>query len=129
MQGKERLWAINSVVECFVHIEEVAGSNPALPTKINNVPMATIKKKCWPEFFNKFCTGERKFELRLADFDLKSGDILIFEEYNPDENKYTGRSAKFYCNRVEHSAQNPLQFYKVADVKKYGFWIVELKRK
>ena len=42
--------------------------------------MAIIKKKCWPEFFKKFCSGERTFELRLADFDLKDGDILFFEE-------------------------------------------------
>ena len=27
------IWAISSVVERFVHIEEAVGSNPALPTK------------------------------------------------------------------------------------------------
>jgi len=32
--------------------------------------MAIIKKKCWPEFFEKFISGERTFELRLADFGL-----------------------------------------------------------
>lgn len=47
--------------------------------------MVIIKKKCWPEFFEKFCSGERTFELRLADFDLKTGDILLFEEYDPKD--------------------------------------------
>ncbi len=91
--------------------------------------MATIKKKCWPEFFERFTSGERQFELRLADFDLKSGDTLVFEEYDPAVKQYTGRTAEFGCKRVEHSAQNPLQFYSVDDVKEKGFWIIQLEKK
>lgn len=90
--------------------------------------MAIIKKKCWPEFFEKFVSGERTFELRLADFDLKDGDTLVMEEYDPVAGKYTGREAKFQCKRVEHSAQNPLQFYSVDDVKEKGFWIIQLEK-
>lgn len=87
-----------------------------------------IKKKCWPEFYEKFCSGERQFELRLADFDLKSGDTLVFEEYDPKTKTYSGRSASFVCARVERSAQNPLQFYKPEDVMQKGFWIIKLER-
>jgi len=87
-----------------------------------------IRKKCWPEFFEKFVSGERIFELRLADFDLRTGDILILEEYNPKTKKYTGRKANFKCKRVERSAQNPLQFYNIEDVKKKGFWIIQLEK-
>ena len=90
--------------------------------------MSIIKKKCWPEWFEKFCSGERTFELRLADFDLKNDDFLVFEEYNPKTKQYTGRQATFKCKKVEHSAQNPLQFYNVEDVRKYGFWIIELEK-
>ncbi len=90
--------------------------------------MAIIKKKCWPEWFKKFCSGEKILELRLADFDLKINDILILEEYNPETKKYTGRKASFKCKKVERSAQDPLQFYKVEDVKKHGFWIIELEK-
>jgi hypothetical protein len=28
-----------------------------------------IEKKCWPEFFEKILSGEKTFELRLADWD------------------------------------------------------------
>ena len=90
--------------------------------------MATIHKKCWPEWFEKFKSGEKTFELRLADFDLKSGDTLIFEEYNPKTKKYSGRKLEFRCKKVEHSAQDPLQFYNVDDVRKHGFWIIELEK-
>ena len=90
--------------------------------------MVEIKKKCWPEFFDKFCSGERIFELRLADFDLKEGDVLVMEEFDSETKKYTGRAARFRCKRVEHSAQNPLQFYNIDDVKKNGFWIIQMER-
>jgi hypothetical protein len=38
----EKGWAINSVVECYFHTVEVAGSNPASPTTLfsNNFPLA-----------------------------------------------------------------------------------------
>lgn len=71
---------------------------------------------------------ERTFELRLADFDLKTGDILVFEEYDPKTQNYTGREASFKCGKVEHSAQDPLQFYRVEDVRKHGFWIIQLEK-
>lgn len=90
--------------------------------------MSIIKKKCWPEFYEKFVSGERTFELRLADFDLKDGDVMVMEEYNPETKEYTGRSTSFKCARVEHSAGNPLQFYKVEDVEKNGFWIIKLEK-
>ncbi len=90
--------------------------------------MSIIKKKCWPEWYEKFISGERTFELRLADFDLKNEDILVFEEYDPRTKQYTGRSTEFKCSRVEHSAQNPLQFYNIDDVKKNGFWIIKLEK-
>jgi len=88
--------------------------------------MAIVKKKCWPKWFDIFVSGERKFELRLADFKLKTGDTLILEEYDPGTKTYTGRTAEFKCKKVEHSAKDPLQFYKVKDVRKHGFWIIEL---
>lgn len=91
--------------------------------------MAVIKKKTWPEFFEKFASGQRSLELRLADFDLKDGDELVLAEYDPKTKTYSGREANFVCKKVERSAANPLQFYSVEDVKKYGFWIIQLEKK
>jgi len=53
--------------------------------------MATIKKKIWPEYFEEIESGKKKFELRLADFNIKEGDILVLEEWNPETKNYTGR--------------------------------------
>ena len=32
--------------------------------------MAIIKKRIWPEYFELVSSGKKKFELRLADFDV-----------------------------------------------------------
>lgn len=46
--------------------------------------MAVIVKKILPEWFEKVASGEKKFELRLADFDIKEGDTLRLEEWAED---------------------------------------------
>ncbi|MFA4817374.1 MAG: DUF3850 domain-containing protein [Parcubacteria group bacterium] len=42
--------------------------------------MVTIHKKVWKEYFEEIISGEKKFELRLADFEVKKGDTLVLEE-------------------------------------------------
>jgi len=50
-----------------------------------------IEKKIWPEYFIKVLSGEKNFELRLADWECKPGDILLLKEWNPELKEYTGR--------------------------------------
>ena len=51
----------------------------------------------------------QRFDLRLADFDIKEGDTLILEEWNPETKKYTGR-------KLEKKAGYILKF----DLDKFG---------
>lgn len=51
-----------------------------------------IKKKVWPQYFELIKSGKKKFEVRVADFDVKEGDTIILEEWNPETKKYTGRT-------------------------------------
>lgn len=53
-----------------------------------------IKKKVGPEYFEKILSGQKKFELRLADFDVVEGDTLLLEEWDPKTKDYTGRSVE-----------------------------------
>jgi len=53
--------------------------------------MAIIKKKTWPEIFELMKNGKKKFDLRLNDFEINEGDILILEEWDPETKEYTGR--------------------------------------
>ena len=54
--------------------------------------MPIIRKKSWPKDFELINNGRKKFEIRLADFEVEAGDTFVLEEWNPDNKEYTGRS-------------------------------------
>ena len=68
-----------------------------------------IRKKAWPKIFEDVLSGKKRFDLRLADFEIKEGDTLILEEWNPETKKYTGR-------KLEKKAGYILKF----DLDKFG---------
>jgi ASC-1-like (ASCH) protein len=84
-----------------------------------------IKKKIWPKYFQEILENKKKFEVRLADFEIKQGDILVLEEYNPETKEYTGRTIKKKVNFI--TKFNPAECYGLEDIKKYGFWEIELE--
>ncbi len=85
--------------------------------------MAMIKKKIWPEWFNLVKSGEKKFELRLADFRIKQGDILVLEEWNPKTKKYTGRKIR---KNVKYLLKFKLNdFSQEKEIKKKGLYVIQ----
>jgi ASC-1-like (ASCH) protein len=84
-----------------------------------------IKKKIWPEYFEKILQGEKNAELRLADFEINEGDILILEEYNPKTKTYTGRKINKKVKYINKS--NPTEAYSLEEIKKFGFYLIELE--
>jgi len=42
--------------------------------------MAEIHKKILPEYFEAIYSGKKNYELRLNDFEINEGDVLILEE-------------------------------------------------
>ena len=82
-----------------------------------------IRKKTWPEFFQKVLNGEKNVDLRLADFEINSGDILVLEEYDPRTKKYTGRIIKKEVKRVNRV--QIADFNSLKDIEKYGHYLIE----
>ncbi len=63
-------------------------------TPLNHNPNSNpniIKRKIPPEYFDLVNSKKKNFELRVAEFEVKEGDIIILEEWDPDASKYTGR--------------------------------------
>lgn len=88
--------------------------------------MKEIKKKTWPEYFELVIAGKKRFEIRLADFDIKEGDILVLEEYNPKTKQYTGRSIKKKVSFVRNTKIME-QMHKKEDIEKYGLYIIGIE--
>lgn len=86
--------------------------------------MKEIKKKTWPKYFEEVLVGKKKFEVRLADFDIEEGDTLVLEEFDPKTKKYTGRVIKKKVGFI--TKFNPLDAHSVEQLKKYGLYEIGL---
>lgn len=87
--------------------------------------MATIHKKVWKEYFEKILSGEKQFELRLADFEVNEGDILVLEEWDEVAKIYTGRKIETTATYVLKT--KGLTFWPQEDIDKYGFQVIQFK--
>lgn len=87
--------------------------------------MATIEKKCWPEWFEKVLSGEKDFEIRLADFEIKEGDTLLLREWDPKTKQYTGREVRKTASIVSKSKD--WKVWTKEEIDKYGFYVIGLK--
>ncbi|OGZ17982.1 MAG: hypothetical protein A2V72_00615 [Candidatus Nealsonbacteria bacterium RBG_13_37_56] len=85
--------------------------------------MKTIKKKIWTEYFELIESGKKRFELRLADFDIKEGDILILQEWNPDTKEYTGRKIE---KKIDYIMKFNLDdFGQKEEIEKRGLYMIQ----
>lgn len=88
--------------------------------------MATIRKKSWPENFETLLSGKKKFDLRLADVEIKEGDMLILEEFDPKTQRYTGRTLE---KKITFVAPFKIDdsFWPEEEIKRTGFQILSLE--
>ena len=87
--------------------------------------MAIIKKKIWPKYFDLVKSGEKRFELRLADFKIKRGDILLLQEWNPKTKEYTGRKIE---KKIDFVLKFNLDdFSQEKEVKEKGLLVIQFE--
>jgi len=84
-----------------------------------------IEKKMWPEFFGKIVSGEKTFDVRLADFECEPGDVLVLKEWDPEKKAYTGQVLEKKISYVMKTKE--LHFWPEADVEKHGYQIISFK--
>ena len=89
--------------------------------------MAAINKKVWREYFEEIAAGRKKFELRLADFEVNEGDTLILEEWDKDKKEYTGRKIEVVATYILKTKGQT--FWPPEEVEKYGFQIIQFAPK
>lgn len=86
--------------------------------------MTTIEKKIWPKRFDK--DKKLAVDFRLADFDLKDGDVIVYREWDPETKKYTGRQYKKCVKRVTKH-ESPTRYWTKEQLEKCGFYIIEFE--
>ena len=88
--------------------------------------MAIIKKKIWPEYFEAVASGKKKFELRLNDFEVREGDTLLLEEWDPKTKNYTGRKIEKKVTYVGKFMIDKL-FWPKKDIEEKGIQIISIE--
>jgi len=84
-----------------------------------------IEKKVWPEYFEKVISGEKNFELRLADWQCRVGDVLVLREWEPKIKEYTGRQIEKEVGYVLKTKD--FKIFSKEDVEKYGYQVIGFK--
>lgn len=86
-----------------------------------------IEKKVKRKHFKDVADGRKRFEVRLADFESKPGDILVLKEQSDETDELTGRELeceilyKFNIKDIE-------KFYTKEDIGKYGLVILAIRK-
>jgi len=83
-----------------------------------------IEKKIWPNMFDN--DKQMPVDFRLADFNLKEGDKIIFKEWDPEKKEYTGRK---YTKTVKRATKHnsPTKYWSQEELEQQGLYIIEWK--
>lgn len=84
-----------------------------------------IEKKVLPEYFQLILDGTKKYELRLADFEINTGDILLLREWDDNEKTYTGREIEKEATIVLKTKN--LNFWDKKSIDNFGYQIISFK--
>ena len=88
--------------------------------------MRKVEKKTWPELFNAVESGKKNFDLRLNDFDIEEGDILVLKEWDPQTKEYTGRAIEKEVTHVYKFKTDKL-FWPKEEIDEKGIQVISLE--
>ena len=94
--------------------------------------MVIIEKKTWMPYFDEVVKGIKTFDVRLGNDKIKVGDIILFKEFDPELNEYTGREiSKKVSYRVKLKdnkfGDEEAEFWSLEDIQEHGLFIFALK--
>ena len=72
-------------------------------------------------------SGQKNFEIRLADLEVMEGDVVLLQEWDPKTKKYTNRKIKRKINYILKTKDLP--FWTKEEVDKHGFQVWALEEK
>ena len=78
----------------------------------------------WPDSYEKVLTGEKTYDIRLADWNIGPGDVIIFQEWDPSTKHYTGREMSRKVGYVGKTKD--WEAWPKEDIEKYGYQVISL---
>jgi hypothetical protein len=87
--------------------------------------MRRIEKKTWPEYYERILSGDKTYDVRLADFECEEGDILVLREWDPKSKEYTGREMEKKITYVFNTKD--IEFWSKEEIDKYGLVFMAIK--
>ena len=87
--------------------------------------MRTINKKIIKKYFELIASGEKRFEVRLNDFECDVGDLLVLREWDSQNKQYTGRSLKKEITYIS-TTKNQVEHWPKQDIEDKGLLIMSL---
>ena len=78
--------------------------------------------KIRPEYFAAVVSGRKTFEIRRFDRDFLPGDILALNEYDAEEQRYTGNSCLVYIDYMISDSAFCKEGYVVMGIKPCVIW-------
>jgi hypothetical protein len=68
--------------------------------------------KCWPEYFDRLKSGEKRFEIRRNDRDFQVGDILVISAWSPALKRFIEgrRPLRFKVTYILHGPFSPVVY-------------------
>ncbi len=77
--------------------------------------------KTYSNFFQKIYIGEKDFEIRLADKEIKVGDTLVLKEIDENRN-YTGREMRKIVKYIAKTKD--CDYWPKEEIEKCGFQVM-----
>lgn len=87
-----------------------------------------IIKKVQSKYFKAVKDGRKPFEVRLADFDCKEGDVLVLQEQKDETRELTGEELETEI-LFKFNTKDMEKFHTKEEIEKYGFVILGVRRK
>lgn len=85
-----------------------------------------IEKKCWPEYYKAISEENKPYDVRLADFECNEGDTILFREWDPKTQEYTGRETEkrvTYVVKTKDLTDWGEEIWNKETVEKFGFQV------
>ena len=85
-----------------------------------------IVKKVLPEYFQDIIEGKKKYEIRLNDFNIEPGDILVLEEWTTADHTTRQATGRVLEKEVTYIRKFKLQdlWFSEEDIYEKGIQII-----